>query len=62
MMLEQGVIKEEIIKIGGFSQGIRIPKPILDLCGLQKQVRLEVREGQIIISAVEAVDDSLEKP
>lgn len=40
-----------IIKIGN-SQGIRIPKPILEQTGLKGEVNLEVQGSQVIIKPV----------
>jgi antitoxin component of MazEF toxin-antitoxin module len=37
-----------IVKIGN-SQGIRIPQSILKQVGLEKNARLEVRDGKIIL-------------
>lgn len=41
-------MKTEIIRIGN-SQGIRLPKAVLDQCGLQGAVELEVAGDRIII-------------
>lgn len=41
-------MKATIIKIGN-SQGIRIPKPILEQCGFNKEVELEVHENELLI-------------
>jgi antitoxin MazE len=41
-------MKVRIIRIGN-SQGIRIPKPLLEQSGLGEDVELEVRPNQIII-------------
>ena len=41
-------MKARIVRIGN-SQGIRIPKPLLEQSGLGDQVELEVQPGQIII-------------
>lgn len=43
-------MKASIIKIGN-SQGVRIPKPILDQCGFNKEVELEVKNQELIIKA-----------
>jgi antitoxin MazE len=43
-------IRARIIKIGN-SQGIRIPKPVLEQAGLRGEVEIDVREGQIVLSA-----------
>ena len=44
-------MKAQIIKIGN-SQGIRIPKAILDQTGLKDEVELEVENKTIIIRSV----------
>ncbi|HET9982449.1 MAG TPA: AbrB/MazE/SpoVT family DNA-binding domain-containing protein [Longimicrobiales bacterium] len=41
-------MKTRIIRIGN-SQGIRIPKPLLEQSGLGDEVELEVQPNQIII-------------
>ena len=40
-----------IIKIGN-SKGIRIPKPLLEQCGIEKEVELKVKKNEIIIRPV----------
>jgi antitoxin MazE len=45
------VVKTRIVKIGN-SQGIRIPKPLLDESGLDGEVELEVQVNQIVIRGV----------
>lgn len=42
------VIKTRIVRIGN-SQGVRIPKLILEQTGLKDDVELEVGEGEIVI-------------
>lgn len=44
-------MRARIIKIGN-SQGIRIPKPLLDQTGIKDDVELEVEKNQIIIRQV----------
>jgi antitoxin MazE len=44
-------IKTQVIKIGN-SQGIRIPKPLLEQSGIQKDVEIEVQSDRLIIRAV----------
>ncbi|GAB6887039.1 AbrB/MazE/SpoVT family DNA-binding domain-containing protein [Desulfothermus okinawensis JCM 13304] len=46
-------MKSSIIKIGN-SRGVRIPKPILELCGFDKEVELEVRNNEVIIRPVKS--------
>ena len=41
-----------IVKIGN-SQGIRLPKSILQLCGFKKEVRLSVHGKQLIVEPLE---------
>ena len=43
-------MKASIIKIGN-SQGLRIPKPILEQCGFQGEVELEVRDKELIVKS-----------
>jgi antitoxin MazE len=47
-------VKGRIIKVGN-SQGIRIPKLLLEQSGIQENVELEVRDGQIVITAASRV-------
>lgn len=45
------IMKTKIIQIGN-SQGIRIPKVLLEQSGINGEVKLEVLRGQIIIRPV----------
>lgn len=45
------VIQTKIIKIGN-SQGIRIPKLLLEQTGLGEEVELAVKENEIVIRSV----------
>lgn len=45
-------VKTRIIQIGN-SQGIRIPKPLLEQSGLSGEVELKVEENRIVIRAAE---------
>ncbi|KQC13574.1 MAG: MazE family transcriptional regulator [Desulfuromonas sp. SDB] len=49
-------MRARIIKIGN-SQGLRIPKPILDQTGIMDNVEIEVEKNQIIIRPVKDVRD-----
>jgi antitoxin MazE len=50
-------VRTSIIQIGN-SQGVRIPKPLLEQSGLTGEVELEVQEDQIVIrSARRARED-----
>lgn len=42
------VIRTQIIRIGN-SQGIRIPKPLLEQSGIQTEVEIEVESDRLII-------------
>lgn len=44
-------VKTHIIRIGN-SQGVRIPKPLLEQSGLEGKVELEVDADRIVIHAV----------
>ena len=44
-------MRARIVKIGN-SQGIRIPKPLLEQTGIMDDVELEVAQNQIIIRPV----------
>ena len=43
-------MKTRIVRIGN-SQGIRIPKPLLEQAGLAEEVELHAEEGRIVIAA-----------
>ena len=43
-------MKAELVRIGN-SRGIRIPKPLIEQCGLRDTVDLRVEENRIIISS-----------
>ncbi len=45
-------MRARVIKIGN-SQGLRIPKPILEQTGIMGDVEIEVEKNQIIIRPVE---------
>ena len=46
-------MKTRIVPIGN-SQGVRIPKPLLEQTGLRGEVEIEVDEDRLVISAVRA--------
>ena len=48
------VIKTRIVKIGN-SQGIRIPKIMLEQVNFEREVELEVEENRIIIRPIKPV-------
>ena len=47
------IARTRIVKIGN-SQGIRIPKFILEQLGLCGEVELEVRDGQLLIRSIQS--------
>jgi antitoxin MazE len=47
-------VKGRVIKIGN-SQGIRIPKLLLEQSGIQGNVNIEVRDDRLIITAASSV-------
>ncbi|MGE4218992.1 MAG: AbrB/MazE/SpoVT family DNA-binding domain-containing protein [Alphaproteobacteria bacterium] len=42
-------MKAKMVKIGN-SQGIRIPKAIIDQCGFETEVDLSIRDGALIVA------------
>lgn len=42
-------IRARIVKIGN-SQGIRIPKPVLEQVGLEGEVEIDVQDGRLVLS------------
>ena len=57
-------MRAHVIKIGD-SQGLRIPKPILEQTGIMDDVEIEVDKNQIIIRPIKNVregwDDAFKK-
>lgn len=49
-------MRARVIKIGN-SQGLRIPKPILEQTGIMDDVEIEVEKNKIIIRPVKDVRD-----
>jgi antitoxin MazE len=47
------IVRSRIVKIGN-SQGVRIPRLLLDQTNLGEEVELEVEEGKIIIRTAQA--------
>lgn len=45
-------MRARIVKIGN-SQGVRIPKPLLEESGLKDEVEIRVEENRLVISRVE---------
>ena len=53
-------MRARVIKIGN-SQGLRIPKPILEQTGIRDDVEIELDKNQIIIRPVQKVRDGWDK-
>ena len=47
----QTTVKTRIVRIGN-SQGIRIPKPIIEQLGFEEEVELEIVPDQLIVRSV----------
>ena len=43
------VMRTELIRIGN-SRGVRIPKPVIEQCGLGQRVQLRVENHRLVIS------------
>ena len=52
-------MKTSIIKIGN-SQGIRIPKPIIEQCSFEGEIDLEVHNNELIIRTLKNPRDNWE--
>ena len=44
-------MKVELVRIGN-SKGIRIPKPVIEQCGLGDTVEMELKDKSIVISSI----------
>ena len=53
-------MRASIIKIGN-SQGLRIPKPILEQTGIRDDVEIELEKNQIIIRPVQKAREGWDK-
>jgi antitoxin MazE len=53
-------MRARVIKIGN-SQGLRIPKPILEQTGIMDDVEIEVEKNQIIIRPVKYAREGWDK-
>lgn len=42
------IMKTTLVRIGN-SRGIRVPKPIIEQCGFDDEVEMEVRHGELVI-------------
>lgn len=46
-------MKTKIVRMGN-SRGVRIPKPLLEQTGIERDVILEVRDGELVIRPAES--------
>jgi antitoxin MazE len=53
------VIKTNIVKIGN-SQGVRIPKRLLEQANIDKAVELEIQDGRVIIRSASVAREGWE--
>lgn len=53
-------MKTTLIAIGN-SRGIRIPKPLIEHCGLVNEVELEVRDREIVVRVPKKTREDWEK-
>lgn len=44
--------KARLVRIGN-SRGVRLPKPLIEQAGLSDEVELDVRDGAIVIRAID---------
>ncbi|HVA24172.1 MAG TPA: AbrB/MazE/SpoVT family DNA-binding domain-containing protein [Chloroflexota bacterium] len=49
-------MRANVVRIGN-SQGLRLPKALLDACGIRDQVELRVEQGRLVIEPLHAVRD-----
>jgi antitoxin MazE len=53
-------MRARVIKIGN-SQGLRLPKPILEQTGIREDVEIEVENNRIVIRPVENVREGWDR-
>ena len=53
-------MRSKIVKIGN-SQGVRIPKPLIEEAGLSGEVELRVQDGAIVIEPYRVVREGWEE-
>jgi antitoxin MazE len=53
-------VKAKIVRIGN-SRGVRLPKPLIEQCGLEGEVELHVRGRTLLIEAARRARDGWEK-
>ena len=53
-------MRARVIKIGN-SQGLRLPKPILEQTGIKEEVEIEVEKDQIIIRPAKTAREGWDK-
>lgn len=52
-------MKAKLVRIGN-SKGIRIPKPLIEQCGLEGGVEIEVKDGTLVISPARTLREGWE--
>jgi len=52
-------MKAKLIRIGN-SQGVRLPKSVIESCGFGTEIDLEVRDGTVVLSPVRGARDGWE--
>ena len=54
------IMKAELIRIGN-SQGIRIPKAVIEQCGFGQSVDIQVRKNCLVISPTKAIREGWDR-
>ena len=54
------IMKASLVRIGN-SRGIRLPKPILEQCGFQDELEIEVHNHEIVIRSAHRPRDGWDK-
>lgn len=47
-------MRAQIVRIGN-SRGLRIPKTLLEACGIRDSVDLSIEEGRLVVKPIQAV-------
>jgi antitoxin MazE len=53
-------VKVELVRIGN-SQGVRIPKPVIEQCGFQGVLEMRVEDNALIVSSARKLRDGWER-
>jgi antitoxin MazE len=54
ILFEEAIVRTHMVRIGN-SRGLRIPKSILQACGIEDAVDLSIADGKLVIEAAPAV-------